>query len=64
MKPQDLKDAPPHSSQTPEGASASDPTENLATHLEQSNREKGRNIPFSREKLHSVVKNYKTLLPV
>ncbi len=55
MKPQDSKDVPPRSSQTQAGPSANDPTENLATHLEQSNSEKGRNIPFDREKLKNII---------
>lgn len=53
MKPQDLSS--PRSSPTPEGASANDPTKNLATHLEHSNSAKGKNIPFDRKKLKAII---------
>ncbi|WP_375676242.1 MULTISPECIES: YopJ/AvrA family T3SS effector serine/threonine acetyltransferase [unclassified Bartonella] len=59
MKPQDS--SLPHSSQTPEGASApegahaNESLDTLTAHLEQPSSEKGKNIPFNREELKSII---------
>ncbi|WP_375684076.1 MULTISPECIES: YopJ/AvrA family T3SS effector serine/threonine acetyltransferase [unclassified Bartonella] len=59
MKPQDS--SLPHSSQTPEEASAPERAhanaslDTLTAHLEQSSSEKGKNIPFNREELKSII---------
>ncbi|WP_375628800.1 YopJ/AvrA family T3SS effector serine/threonine acetyltransferase [Bartonella sp. TT67HLJMS] len=59
MKPQDFP--PPHSSQTPEGASAPEGAyanaslDTLTAHLEQLNIEKIKNTPFNRAELKDIV---------